>query len=125
MSIQICGDRCFAVDNETSEYLQAMARKCISNYFLPAEWSEGIVSESFILHNNGSVSQISIIAHPKHYKTKRTTICTDKALILAVKNAAPFRKPPTNLRTPIKLILIIDVSPQGGPAKVHVNIATN
>jgi len=123
VGIQICEQRCFAIDNETGQYLQAMARKCLHNYFQLAEWGEGIVSESFILNSDGTVSQISITAHPKHYKTKRTTVSTDKALILAVKNAAPFQKPPSSLHTPVKLVLTFDLTDLDKPVKASVKIS--
>lgn len=84
---------------------------------------EGHPSESFILNGNGSVSQIKILIHPKQYPTKRTALTPDMALILAVKNAAPFPKPPIALHAPVKLILTFDLTDIGKPMKARVNIS--
>jgi len=112
-----------ASNREIDSYLQTIAKKCLDAYFQVPTWERGIASESFILNVDGSVSQIKILIHPKQYRTKRTALNPDMALILAVKNVAPFPKPPIALNTPVKLILTFDLTEIGKPMKARVNIS--
>ncbi len=107
----------------TESYLRAVADKCLNCYFQIFGYEIYPVSESFVLDDWGKVSQITILRHPQNYRTKKTSAAADKALILAVQNAAPFTKPAVPLHTPIKLLLKIDGTNLDKPLRAAVNIA--
>jgi len=123
VGITVCSDQCFAINSETEKYLQTIADKCLANYFPIPNWERGIVSESFILDANGTVSQIAILVHPKEYGTNCTSKMADSILTSSIENAAPFQKPPALLHAPIKLVLIYDRSNLLKPLKARINIA--
>lgn len=108
--------------NETEAYLRAVADKCLNSYFQIPGWQACLASESFVLDKNGDVSQIIILTHPKHFKTKKCTSAADRALLFAIKNAAPFTKPPASLHPPVKLKLTIDGTAIDKPLQARVNI---
>jgi len=109
-------------DRLTDSYLHSVAQKSVKAYFQIPGWHACVVSESFILHNDGTVSQIAILSHPTHFKTRKTAPAADKALVFAVKNAAPFPPPPSDLHCPIKLTLTIDGTDLDKPLKAKVNV---
>ena len=118
----MCSYSAIALQKEADSYLRKIADSCLNHYFTLQGWETGIVTESFILNSDGTVSQIKIIIHPQKYGTKQTWIGADKALILAVQNAAPFPKPPSALHTPVKLILTIDGSDLNKALKAKVDV---
>jgi len=108
--------------NEADTYLRKVANKCLHSYFQIPGWESCIACESFVLDKDGTASQIKILKHPLNFRTKKDAPAADTALVLAVKNASPFDKPPDMIRTPVKLTLTIDGTANGKPLQARVDI---